>query len=148
MYRQNIESDPLSQIPRSLLGDNSGTKLKADYTVFLKREDEEQENNSLSTFKGLLFLEPKERKGYPFNLKGLPLCFEKWTMPKKKTKSALWVGAYQQESLYFAAELSLRYTSLVACWWSVTQPKPQTLALSACNYFSLKSGNISYVPSC
>lgn len=40
----------------------------------------ERENKSRSTFKGLLVLAPKERKGYPSNFKGLVFCPEKWTM--------------------------------------------------------------------
>lgn len=90
IHHRDLLSDPQKPVG----GDKFSTKLKADYAFFLKWEDEERENKSPSTFKGLLVLAPKERKGYPSNFKGLPFCLEKWTMAKKKTKSALQVGVY------------------------------------------------------
>lgn len=76
-----------SQIPRCPSGGQTQHQTESRLRVLLKTGKMKSENKSRSTFKGLLVLAPKERKGYPSNFRGLPFCLEKWTMPKKGKKN-------------------------------------------------------------
>lgn len=121
-------SEPCSPIPRCLMVDKSSTKLKADYTFFLKREDEESENKTLSTFKGLLVLAPEEWKGYSSSFKGLPLPWKMDNVQEENTICLVGYGLLTRIGAFCITDL--QPTSLVVCWWSVIKPEANTITLT------------------